>query len=99
MAYDVKATFGNNVGKRGERASLKVEYSNLRDGFAVARSVVRIPEYGIYDVMKREEDGTFTWSYTIPYEAPVQTYVIDVYGIDAEGNKGPVTKVNFQVAG
>lgn len=47
--------------------------------------------------MKREEDGSFTWSYPIPYEAPIQTYEIEVYAIDKIGNKGPKQTVIFTV--
>lgn len=97
LTYEVNASFSPNEGRRGERAMLQVEYSNIGANAVIDKSVVRISEYGIYDVMKREEDGKFTWSYPIPYEAPVQTYAIEVYAIDTQGNKGPTKIVRFAV--
>jgi len=97
LIYEVDASFTPNAGRRGERATLQVEYGNIGTNAVIDKSIVRISEYGIYDVMKREEDGKFSWSYPIPYEAPIQTYEIEVYAIDTEGNKGPVKIVKFAV--
>ncbi|MFD0960820.1 hypothetical protein [Paenibacillus chungangensis] len=98
-SYEVKATFQQNEGKRGEQVTMKVEYVNLAPDIELDKSIVRIPDYSIFDVMKREADGTYTWSYTIPWEAPLQTYRIDVYAIDKNGNRGAMETVSFQVTG
>lgn len=95
--YELKAIFTPNEGKRGDWAKLKVEYGNLGDSIEIDKTIIRISDYGIYDAMKREEDGSFTWSYPIPYEALIQTYEIDVYAIDKIGNKGPKQTVIFTV--
>ncbi|MDQ6420556.1 hypothetical protein RB620_14090 [Paenibacillus sp. LHD-117] len=97
MSYVVKADLGSNTGKRGERASLKVQFDKVQEGRTIDKSFVRISDYGIFDVMKKQEDGTFLWSYPIPWEAPIRTYNIDVYAIDTEGNKGPIETIKFQV--
>ncbi len=97
LTYEANISFTPNEGRRGERALLQVEYINIGTNAVIDKSVVRIPEYGIYDVMKREEDGKFSWSYPIPYEAPIRTYAIEVYAIDTQGNNGPVKIVRFAV--
>ncbi|MCU6707742.1 hypothetical protein M6D81_03380 [Paenibacillus sp. J5C_2022] len=98
-SYEVRATFQQNEGKRGERITMKVQYANLNPDTVLDKSIVRIPDYSIFDVMKHEADGTYTWSYTIPWEAPLQTYRIDVYAIDTNGNRGAVETVSFKVTG
>jgi hypothetical protein len=97
--YELQADLTPNEGKRGDWAKLKVEYGNLGANVEIDKSIVRISDYGIYDAMKREEDGSFTWSYPIPYEAPIQTYEIEVYAIDKQGNKGPKKLVSYTVTG
>ncbi|QJD87112.1 hypothetical protein [Cohnella herbarum] len=97
--YKLKATLSSNEGKRGEWAKLRVEYGNLGANVEIDKSIVRLSDYGIYDVMRQEEDGSFTWAYPIPYEAPIQTYEIEVYAIDKIGNKGPNRLISFAVTG
>ncbi len=92
---EARVSFKPEVGKRGERVMMTVEYGDV--GAALDRSVLRIPAYGIYDVMKKEGDRSFSWSYAIPWEAQVKTYEIELYALDANGNKSAVTKVHFQV--
>ncbi|MFD2114900.1 hypothetical protein ACFSTH_16310 [Paenibacillus yanchengensis] len=97
--YQLEATFSPADGRRGERASLKVQFNDVADNFEVDKAVVRITDFGIYDVMRRQEDGTYLWSYPIPYEAPLQTYSVEVYAIDKEGNKGPAETITYVISG
>ncbi|QJD87096.1 hypothetical protein [Cohnella herbarum] len=98
LDYEAKVVFIPETGKRGERVTMKVDYENV-DPSESDRSVLRISEYGIYDVMKKEGDRSFSWSYSIPWEAPLRTYEIEVYVLDAQGNKGPIQSVRYQVSG
>jgi hypothetical protein len=97
FVYEVNASFAQSTGKLGERATLTVEYSGVSRESAINRSMVRIANYGIFDVMKRGDEGTFTWSYLIPMEAPLGTYDIEVYATDTEGSKGKIERLAFQV--
>lgn len=99
IGYEAKVTLNPTSGKRGETVKLEVEYANADSGDSLERSVLRVSEYGIYDVMKREGDRKFSWMYPIPWEAPLKTYTIEVYALDALGNKGPVKSVQYQVTG
>ncbi|MFC5404623.1 hypothetical protein [Cohnella soli] len=99
MDYKVKATFNPPAGKRGERVRLEVEYESAEDIGMLDRSVLRIGSNGIFDVMKQEGDRKFSWTYVIPWEAPIRSYDIEFYALDPKGQKGPVQTVRYQVTG
>jgi hypothetical protein len=95
---EAKVTFDPEFGRRGERVKLQIEYGDAgNSGEALERSIMRISDYGIYDAMKREGDRLFSWTYVIPWEAPPRVYDIEMYAIDNQGNKGPITTAHYQI--
>ena len=97
--YEAKVRFAPSSAKRGERVRLEVEYAEAGGGAAPERAVVRIQGYGLYEPMHRDGDRTFSWSYTIPWEAPVKTYELEILAFDAAGEKRAHTKTQYQITG
>lgn len=56
----------------------------------------RIPEYG-YMIQFQKEGDTFKLSMQVPYGAPPGVYMVSVYPVDNEGNRGEEKRFNFQV--
>lgn len=90
------ASFSPETGKRGEKVSLAVTFDGLT--FNPEKAVIRIPAYGLYEVLRPAGEGKFTWSYMIPSDAPLRSYEIELYALDSNGTKGPIHSFNYAVA-
>jgi hypothetical protein len=56
----------------------------------------RIPEYG-YLVQFQKEGDVFKLNMQVPYGAPPGAYLVSIYPIDNDGNRGEEKRFNFQV--
>ncbi|HOP55118.1 MAG TPA: hypothetical protein PLK33_00150 [bacterium] len=91
MAEILSLDINPTSGKQGDMVTAVVKAS------PDTKSVYgRIPEYG-YMLQFRKEGDVFKLSMQIPYGAPPGVYMVSVYPVDNEGNRGEEKKFNFQV--
>jgi hypothetical protein len=78
-------------GRQGDMVTVVVHAT------ADAKSVYgRIPEYG-YLVSFQKEGDLFKLNMQVPYGAPPGAYLVSIYPVDNEGNRGEEKRFNFQV--
>jgi len=88
----------NNVpreGSPGSKIPLKVSVEEASE--EISRVYFSVPMYGIFEVLKKENETLYSLDYYIPYEAPYGTYDVNIWAVNNKNEKGPVTNIKFTV--
>jgi hypothetical protein len=97
LAYQAEVFFSSPSGKRGSSVTFEVRLDPVVD--EVRRFYMTVPGYSVFVTLSShaERPGVFTGMTTVPWEAPSGTYPLNFYGVDADGNRGPVLHRTFTV--
>lgn len=70
----------------------------VEESSAPVRSIIfSVDAYGIRQSFKKLEDGTFSLSFMVPFDAPRGNYKVGVWAISEEGEKSAVTSYPVSV--
>jgi hypothetical protein len=97
LAYQAEVVFTPTEGKRGSTVSVEVRLDKVVG--EVRKFHLTVPGQGFFVTLNRLEDrpDVFAGSTLVPWEAPSGTYPIGLYGVDAEGNRGPAVYASYKV--
>ncbi|HHV96705.1 MAG TPA: hypothetical protein GXX37_09590 [Clostridiaceae bacterium] len=93
--YKLKLIEAPTEGSPGSRISLKVNVEEATE--EVSRVYISVPEYGIYEVLRKETDTLFSLNYYIPYDAPYGKYDVSIWAVSKSNKRGPATNIIFTV--
>jgi hypothetical protein len=97
LDYQAEVVFSSPEGKRGSTVSVEVRLDKVVG--EVRKFQLTVPGQGFFVTLAPVADrpGVFAGSTLIPWEAPSGTYPLGLYGVDAEGNRGPALYASFKV--
>ncbi|HOJ11242.1 MAG TPA: hypothetical protein PK733_11695 [Clostridiales bacterium] len=96
FSYKLKAIDTPAEGSPGTKVSLKVSIEEATE--EISRVYLSVAMYGIFEVLKKESDTSFSLNYYIPYDAPYGNYDISIWAVNSGNVKGPVTNLSFRVS-
>lgn len=95
LHYQMNAQVLPSSAKRGERVQIT---AHLTDIVGEVKNVyLSVPQYGITETLRLQDEGTYTLSYTIPWEAPSGSYDISIYAIDQSYKRGPSSTFTYRI--
>lgn len=97
LAYQAEVLFSSPSGKRGSSVTVEVRLDPVVG--EVRKFYLTVPGQGFFVTLAPLADrpGVFAGGTTIPWDAPSGTYPVGLYGVDADGNRGPVIHSTFTV--
>lgn len=93
--YKLKVIDAPTEGSSGSRVALKVSVEEATE--EVSRVYIALPMYDVFEVLRKESDTIFSLNYYIPYEAPYGKYNVEIWAVNKNNEKGPVTNISFTV--
>jgi len=93
--YNLKIPDIPREGYPGSNVNFKVIVDDA--SAPVSKVYLSVGMYGVFEVLKKENDTTFSLNYYIPYDAPRGNYDVSLWAVSESGEKGPVTNVTFRV--
>lgn len=93
--YSGKVSITPPAGRRGERVTLTVTFSDVVG--EIKQVVMTVPGYNIYEYLTPQGNHVYSASMTIPWEAPSYTYTLNIYALGPDNNRGPVIKESYTV--
>lgn len=80
---------------RGEQVLVT---ANLKDiNCEIKNVLISVPQYGITEIMKKQDDNTYALSYKIPWDAFSGSYTVNVYVMDQENKKNATDSFVYTV--
>ena len=94
--YSISGSVQPPRAKAGESVQFTAKVTDVEGD--IRNVVLSVPQYGLMEYLRpRGDDGTYTLTYTIPWEAPSANYDIRLYATSTDNQRGPQEKITFTV--
>ena len=93
LNYQAKLQLTPAQGKAGDSITLKAVFSSIEG--AIAQVQAAESNYYVTARLLPQGENVYAATMSVPYGAPSGTYTVIVYGVDADGNKGPRATTTF----
>ena len=94
--YNIDVKISPSKLRRGKKAEILVAITNQSKEIAYCEGELK--EYKIKKKIKSVKNGVYSLSAVIPFFAPKGEYVVEIYAISTDMEKGPIYKVNIEIA-
>ncbi len=95
FSCNINATIEPPSAKPGDTIRIKADVSDVQG--EIRHVILSVPQYGMVETLKPQGDGSYSLSYTIPWEAPSTTYDLRLYATSTEGERSEPERLNFTV--